>query len=326
MISYICQYEDHNEEVIEEVAPPLGHDLVYTYDEESKVIVASCVRKYEYGREDTTMKVTDIKIKAPDCRTPKEITYIGEDGFRVVCRVGNPVHSLSNENGESYLAPEKDENGNDIIYTVDGERVFTFGNTPSCSSVDGVAGYYVCVVCGKSILVKVRADHKKIDGMEMVIKPATCVEDGEMTYRCSTCDPDNNIIHVSIPALGHDLVYRSVIEGDTVIVKETCMREGCSLEEKRTTIGNINNSEIFVKDIERSKPATCTLDGIDVYKFYYVNICGGTVIFELHFLAEKLNHNEYYVETSWKKDGVIYYGYYCEKCDQYIITRTETEA
>ena len=178
----------------------------------------------------------------------------------------------------------------------------------------------ICKNCGREI-----TPHTHIEVIDEG-KPATCVEDGEMTYRCSTCDPDNNIIHVSIPALGHDLVYWSDIEGDTVIVQETCMREGCSLEEKRTTIGNINNSEIFVKDIERSKPATCTLEGIDVYEFYYVNICGGIVNLEVHVITQKLNHNEYYVETSWKKDGVIYYGYYCEKCDQYIITRTETEA
>lgn len=316
-IKYICQYEDHKGEVIEKVGKALGHDLVYTYDEATKMLVVSCSRKDVCKREDTTMKVVDTKVTPATCTTPEIITYIGEDGKTVKREVGEPVHSLIDAKGNYYLAPDK---GVYTPYTVDGVHVFSFSNVPpACSSKEGTDGYYICAICGATNLVKVRADHKMIEGSEHIETPATCETDGDMTYKCSTCDPKNNVQHKVIPAKGHDLAYAPEVREGKVVVTETCKREGCVFS-KTTTVGDLDNAEIFTKNEDESKEATCLLGGTDVYDFEFTNVKGEKVNLKVEVDVDKKKHDttderpEYWIDA----EGNKYVGFYCKWCKQYI--------
>lgn len=321
-ITYTCQYADHNAAVTEEIGEALGHDPKYTYGEGSKKLVVTCNR--EDCSYSNTIDVIDTKTTDATCTEAATITYIGENGATVVQKVGNPVHSLKDADGKFVLAPEKDKDGNNILYTIDDKQVFTFGNVrPACSSVEGTDGYYTCAKCGASILVKVKADHKKIAGTETTTKEATCTEDGEMTYKCSTCDPENNTVKVTINKKGHDLSYKvDVAENGDVVVTETCGRTGCTLGEKKTTRGKLENTEIFTKNEKESKASTCKLAGKDVYDFEFTNENGKKVALQVVVELEAADHDQA-GPVSWKKDGKIYHGYYCKDCHQYLIEEVE---
>lgn len=319
-ITYTCQYADHNAEVTEEIGEPLDHDYKYAYDEESGKLVVTCGREgCEYS---TTMTVVDKKTTDATCTEAATITYIGENGATVVQKVGNPVHSLKDANGELKLAPEKDAEGKNILYIIDDKQVFTFGNVrPACSSVEGTDGYYICAKCGASILVKVKADHKKIAGTEEITKEATCTEDGVMTYKCSTCDPASNTVTVTIAKKGHDLSYKVVVrENGDVVVTETCGRKGCTLGEKTTTVGKVTD-EIFKKNEKESQKSTCKLAGKDVYDFEFTNANGKKVALQAVVELKAADHDHDARPVSWEKDGKVYFGYYCKDCQQYLILR-----
>lgn len=150
-----CSYTTYKE------LSPLGHKLECDYNPETNILIVSCARKAECGRKNTTMNVVKIEEVEGDCYSPKTIIYTGENGETARQEIGGTIHVLYGKR-----APDKDENGNYIIYYVDNLKVFAFSNNPpSCDDGKIWFGTYCCEDCGKNIFIRVKLAHNFVGGV-----------------------------------------------------------------------------------------------------------------------------------------------------------------
>ena len=135
---------------------------------------------------------------------------------------------------------------------------------PNCEE----PGYLVekCALCGEVVKKDVDPEHPEALGHEegagVVTKPATCTEEGVMTYSCTRCDKE--LRTEAIPKLDHT-------EGTGVVTKPaTCTEEGvmtyyCTVCETvvRTEaipmIDHVEDAGVV------TNPATCTEEGVMTY-------------------------------------------------------------
>lgn len=287
----------------------LGHDFEYTLNEDNTTLTATCKREGCGYTETVEGKVVkeDIPATCESGAKEKYTVTLSDNTVKVFEKVvGKPVHTLYGE-----LAPDNK------VYTLKENKVFTFGNVPAgCRDENGTAGYYVCELCGRSILVTVKANHTK--GADLKETPATCTEEGLIEYTCTVC---NEKVTEKTPALGHELSYEVAISADGVVtVKQICARE--DLVDEVTRVGNVSDKTKFTLNDKKHVDSTCALEGRDVYSFVFTNKNNEKVTLEVTKVIPTGAH-EQLLPKSWVKDGKKYSGYYCSSCKHYIITSVE---
>lgn len=295
------------EEQTETEGEALGHDFEYTLNDDNTTLTATCKRcDYTETAEGKIVK-EEIPATCESGAKEKYTVTLSDKTVKVFEKVvGEPVHTLYGE-----LAPDTK------VYTLKDGKVFTFGNVPAgCRDENGTAGYYVCELCGRSILVTVKANHTK--GADLKETPATCTEEGLIEYTCTVC---NEKVTEKTPALGHELSYEvSISEDGVVTVKQICARE--DLVDDVTVVGNVSNDKIFKAIAEKHVDSTCALEGRDVYSFEFTNKNNEKVTLEVTKVIPTGEHL-HEPPKSWVKDGKKYSGYYCSNCKHYIITSVE---
>ena len=108
---------------------------------------------------------------------------------------------------------------------------------------------FVCDMCEKNVLVKVRANHT-VSSSWKVTTPPTCTENGIKTGYCSECNQDD--CTASIPALGHKYTYTYDADNGVIIADCTCDTADYTLEE-------------VTVDEKKSTAPTCSTEGKTVY-------------------------------------------------------------
>ncbi len=202
---------------------------------------------------------------------------------------------------------------------------------PTC--VEDGSHYEVrrCTVCGEIVemsdLITVKATGHSWDEGE-VTTPATCTEDGEMTYTCTTCGETEK---ETIPA-GHT-------EAEAVqenVVAPTCTKDGshdeviyCSVCGEELSRENIVDPKTGHKEAEAVQEnvvaPTCTEDGSHD-EVVYCAVCGEELD-RKEVTDEATGHNWEKIENGELAPTCTKAGAYLEKCSECgEVQRTEVEA
>lgn len=132
---------------------------------------------------------------------------------------------------------------------------------------------YACE-CGMTTVVELEVDPDNHNYMITARVAATCENDGYEIYTCIGCLDSNK--KTTDKAIDHDWGDWTITVNPTVdaegTAEHTCTREGCGKTES-TTIPALDNSgteePVWTKDEEKSYPATCLENGVNVYTSEY---------------------------------------------------------
>lgn len=150
---------------------------------------------------------------------------------------------------------------------------------------------------------------KKVEEM-----PATCTENGAITWHCSYCDYD---FTESISKLGHN--FTNYIPDDNLGTKTaTCDRQGCDATDT-IIVGVSKPAHIFERDVARDVSPTCTSTGIEAYS---CSITGCSEREDQVIPALGHDFDVTQSEPTCTKDGVITYN--CYRCSD--ATRIESRS
>ena len=334
---YSCKECCTGDVKVTEVIPALGHDLQYTFvqDTEGYSLHAECKRECGYQSDYIGLRDVSVTIVRP-ATCEKE----GLGRYNIVLSDGKTMtidyvipkldHTLLKKDGTRVSIPLKDVNGDDIAYAYDDfkDDVTLFGDT-QVTCKNNFTGQFTCAECGGDVLITLYAPHTAPEGTGTNIPAATCTEDKIWNdYVCSICGQEVRG-EVVEKALGHNIFYIPDYEDETII------NGYCSRCDDRWVIK-------FDKAPTYSviKPATCNETGIGEYKGYVngeLKSCRVTLVKAAHTTASGKKYYTMDTAPSTDKDIQMFADqapgcgeepaigqFLCSVCNQKVLVKVKS--
>ena len=202
--------------------------------------------------EEGITDVTEEVIKAATCTEEGLVKYsYTKDGVVTTAEVvvAKTAHTLAGVkadtlvNADDELTVNVNEEGT-YDNTIEGITPFANGAWADCDAENPIThGYYVCGECNDVVYVNVLSVHTPVN--PQVTTPATCTQNGVMTYACAECE---KAIEETIPALGHNKVY-DLVKGEWTL-DLTDDDEDNAVTYKFALHTNCDRADCLAKDIE----------------------------------------------------------------------------
>ena len=245
--------------VAQEFTDPLGHSWGNAITG-----MATCTTDGKITKSCTRCDATDEKVipatghdysgepieHGATCTTDGYNQYICNNGCGIDKK--EPIPALGHDYGDTYLSDSTSHWQKCSRCKQSSEtEAHKFADTVACDASDK------CSICG----YEVEAVGHRWDAGE-VTTPATCLNAGVMTFKCTACDEEKTEV---IPALGHD--YSTVF---TVDQEATCTTDGskskhCSRCDSVTEVTTIDALDHAWDEGTVTTAVTCTTDGVKKY-------------------------------------------------------------
>lgn len=343
--TYVCEANaEHTKTVVDE-GSALGHEFVLDLENsvigtedvsmvfvcsrgcgETETVVGEIIEDKDVDSTCLTHGYHYITYKYLDANDPTADAqgYVTKTKYLIEEKPLSTVHFYEGEamDQASYTYSELvDIFGAANIGKVEGFKLVTEVDSAFDCQNSAQAVYY-CTVCGGMKIITATGDHAWGNWTEI---PATCTEESYKYRQCTVegCDGYEaaDETYVPTPATGHTYVYElpeasALIEGsyDMVVTCEDC-------DYTFTFKFNQFNDVDYVKNVVA--PNSCASEGLTTYT---IDIKDGNVLVETKTFSVTTPVTEHEgaeppVEKTWEHDGYIYEGYYCEACNQMIITK-----
>lgn len=257
--------------------------------------------------DSAAMTLTRIDYELMNGNTPVAITqgsmkiYFGDENATENCSDVGTLLKLV------FKVAEHNASGNQTItVSADSEDFHRAGIDAVSVSTRPVT---VTVTCG---------DHPWDEGT--VIKAASCIEDGEMTYTCTCCGATRNEI---ITKLGHSIVTDEAVEA-------TCTETGLTEGSHCSRCGSIFAGQNVVPAKGHSIVEdpyvfpTCTETGLEIG--FHCSVCG-TITRVQEVIPAKGHHvvTDYAVSPACTEAGLTE-GKHCDICGEILLAQTAVPA
>ncbi len=248
----------------------------------------------------------------------KKIALLDAEGNEVKDEDGNTVMV--------YAATEIDLNKvwtlselNEIFKNATEEQYKLFANAEATCQEEGSARF-VCSCCGEDLLIKrVTGDHALVEKVDA----ATCTTPKTITTTCATEGCDYIDVKTEGTALKHNVTATNPVDATKEAAGSVTLV--CSRGDINETVTIPAVSTANGWKIVDQATATCAKEGYINYK-YEVKF-DGEVVYTAYFyeITAKVEHVNTVPPTpmTWTNNGFEYTGYYCDKCEQIIVTESK---